>query len=86
VAGGEGWLVTAVSARDERWGRLVVLLQNEATAHHIMVAEQAAVALALNRLIERDEQTLERQTHRSLIEDILARPGCLDSRHCPAGG
>ena len=51
----------------------MVLLQNEATAHHIMVAEQAAVALALNRLIERDEQTLERQTHRSLIEDILAR-------------
>lgn len=73
VVGSEDWLVTVVSTRGEPWGRLVMLVEGEVTTHHIMVVEQAAVALTLNRLIERDEQTLERQTHRSLIEDIVAR-------------
>ena len=76
-----GWLVTAVGARGHDWGRLVLLgapssaqedvAPAEASHRHTMLLERAAATLALNRLLVRDRESLERQTHRTLLSGIL---------------
>jgi PucR family transcriptional regulator, purine catabolism regulatory protein len=74
VKGDERWLVTMVGARGEMWARLVMVADEaEPTDLEWAVLERAATALALNRLIERDREGLERQSHRSLLVDILNR-------------
>jgi PucR family transcriptional regulator, purine catabolism regulatory protein len=65
------WLVTPVGARGEVWGRLAMLTEGAARPRHWTVMDRAAVAIAMGRLIERDQQTLERHGHRSLLADIL---------------
>lgn len=65
------WLATVVAARGEQWGRL--LLQSESTTTNRMMLEQAATAIALNRLVERDRGTLERSAHGSLLAKIAGR-------------
>ncbi|WP_354642502.1 PucR family transcriptional regulator [Kitasatospora camelliae] len=71
-----GWLVTAVGARGQDWGRLVLVDDPaplpEGVAHrHAMLLERGAATLALNRLVVRDRESLERQTHRTLLSGIL---------------
>ncbi|MGH9068392.1 MAG: PucR family transcriptional regulator, partial [Acidimicrobiales bacterium] len=70
--GPEGWLVAAVGARGQVWGRLVLLPGGRTDPQHRIVLEQGATTLALHRLIERDRQGLEHQTHRTLLTDIIA--------------
>ncbi|MFI0462505.1 MULTISPECIES: PucR family transcriptional regulator [Saccharopolyspora] len=65
------WLTTVVGARGDDWGRLV-MLGPEPPHRHVVVAERAASALAVNRLATRDRESLERQTHRTLITELLA--------------
>src|SRR6266545_3702401 len=71
---GEGWLVTTVGARGDDWGRLILFSPTEPPQRHTVVAERAADALALNRLVARDRDSLERQTHRSLLAALLGLP------------
>ncbi|MFI9163290.1 PucR family transcriptional regulator [Kitasatospora aureofaciens] len=71
-----GWLVTTVGARGQDWGRLVLVQEPgplpEGEPHpHAMLLERGASALALNRLVVRDRESLERQTHRTLLSGIL---------------
>lgn len=80
-----GWLVTAVGARGRDWGRLVLVGEpgppprsvtgaaTPADAPHrdTVLLERGAATLALNRLLERDRESLERQTHRTLLSGIL---------------
>ncbi|MFG2847764.1 PucR family transcriptional regulator [Kitasatospora sp. NPDC048296] len=71
-----GWLVTTVGARGQDWGRLVLVqdpgpLPEGETHPHAMLLERGASALALNRLVVRDRESLERQTHRTLLSGIL---------------
>ncbi|MCQ4084570.1 PucR family transcriptional regulator ligand-binding domain-containing protein [Streptomyces sp. RB6PN25] len=68
-----GWLVTAVGARGRDWGRLVLVGEpaREPAPRLSVVLERGASTLALNRLLERDRESLERQTHRTLISGIL---------------
>lgn len=66
-----GWLVTAVGARGQDWGRLVLVDPPPPVPRHTVVLERGASALALNRLMERDRESLERQTHRTLLSGIL---------------
>ncbi|MEZ0068636.1 purine catabolism regulator [Streptacidiphilus sp. MAP12-20] len=76
-----GWLVTSVGARGHDWGRLILIGQPgsaqedavpaAASHRHTMLVERAAATLALNRLMVRDRETLERQTHRTLLSGIL---------------
>jgi purine catabolism regulator len=73
------WLVTMVGARGEDWGRLVLRLDGAVRPGHVAALEQAASALALNRLVERDRETLERQAQRILIMGILDRSYASDS-------
>ncbi|ROR41899.1 PucR family transcriptional regulator [Kitasatospora cineracea] len=71
-----GWLVTTVGARGQDWGRLVlvdepVVLPPDVPHPHAMLLERGAATLALNRLVVRDRESLERQTHRTLLSGIL---------------
>lgn len=66
-----GWALTMVGARGEDWGRLVAVTAAAPTTHQLMVLERGATTLALGRLAERDRESLERQTHRSLLGRIL---------------
>jgi PucR family transcriptional regulator, purine catabolism regulatory protein len=68
---GSGWLVTRVGARGTDWGRLVVVLDGPPRTTDVMLVERSAAALALHRLLERDREGLERQTHRTLLTGLL---------------
>ncbi|MFG2050336.1 PucR family transcriptional regulator [Micromonospora sp. NPDC048935] len=80
-----GWLVTAVGARGQDWGRLLlrwpaggdvpsaqpsVPTAGPPTRLTILI-ERAASTLALGRLIRRDAEGLERQIHRTLLTALL---------------
>ncbi len=67
-----GWLVTTVGARGQDWGRLVLLTAEPPTAGESMLLERGAATVALSRLVERDRESLERQSHRSLLTGVIA--------------
>jgi purine catabolism regulator len=74
-----GWLVTAVGARGQDWGRLLLRWPPGGEAgtgaapptRLSILLERAASTLALGRLIRRDEEGLERQIHRTLLSALL---------------
>jgi purine catabolism regulator len=70
--GDAGLLVTMVGARGQDWGRLVLVRDEPPSEVDAVLVERAAAALALNRLVARDLESLERQTHRSLLTALLA--------------
>lgn len=71
VPGDPSWLVVPVGARGEIWGCLALMAGSDPpSARAAIVLERAAVGLALNRLAERDRETLELQAHRSLLADV----------------
>ncbi|MGW4524663.1 PucR family transcriptional regulator [Amycolatopsis sp. NPDC004378] len=69
-----GWLVTVVGARGHDWGRLVVVCADPPPHRHRVVAERAASALAVHRLVAKDTDGLERQAHRAVLTELLASP------------
>ncbi|HUQ56930.1 PucR family transcriptional regulator [Lentzea sp.] len=68
-----GWLITIVGARGADWGRLVLVSPEPPPHRHVVVAERAASALAVHRLVARDRESLERQTHRTLLAQLLGQ-------------
>ncbi|MGH7641069.1 MAG: PucR family transcriptional regulator [Candidatus Dormibacteria bacterium] len=71
--GSPSWLVTPVGARGEIWARLAVRMPDGPVAPRVQaILERAAVALALNRLVERDRLSLEVQAQRSLLNDMTS--------------
>jgi PucR family transcriptional regulator, purine catabolism regulatory protein len=82
-----GWLVTHVGKRDRGWGRLIVQLDSPPPERLIATAERAAAALALQRLHDRQRDTLVRRTHHELILGLLADPTSEDLlRRCELAG
>lgn len=79
-----GWLVTMVGARGQDWGRLIILQDRPPAPRDIVLAERAATTLALGRLLERHQESLERQAHGTIIHGILAHayadPGEAEAR------
>ncbi|MCT2583907.1 PucR family transcriptional regulator [Actinophytocola gossypii] len=71
---GPGWLVTVVGARGNDWGRLVLVTPHEPAHRVVVIAERAASALAVHRLVARDREGLERHAHRTLLTELLASP------------
>ena len=71
---GTGWLVTIVGARGHDWGRLVIISGDPPPHRHVVVAERAASALAVYRLLGREGDSLERQAHQALLGELLAAP------------
>ncbi|MHB1739281.1 MAG: PucR family transcriptional regulator [Actinomycetes bacterium] len=77
---GTGWLLTTVGAHGNDWGRLVLVgpdgpIAAEVRSRAVLVLERAAATLALDRLLARDRESLERSTHRALLGGILGRHG-----------
>lgn len=68
-----GWLVTVVGARGVDWGRLILVVGEEPVQQRIVLAERAASALALQRLAARDRDSLERQSHRAVLNAITGQ-------------
>jgi purine catabolism regulator len=68
---GEHWVATPVGARGQVWGRLILFPSLPIRPHQQTILELGATTLALNLLIEREENLLEHQTHRTLISDII---------------
>ncbi|WP_174534810.1 PucR family transcriptional regulator [Micromonospora chalcea] len=66
-----GWLVTGVEARGNRWGRLVLLCDQEPPARTSVLLERAASTIALNQLVARDDSSVERQARSSLLRSIV---------------
>lgn len=66
-----GLLVAPVGARGQHWGRLVMVCQDEPLPRHRVMLERGAQALALSRMITRDHEVIERQTHRTLLTHLL---------------
>ena len=67
-----GWLVQMVGARGQDWGRLILLCDGEPTPREIVLVERAATTLALGRLLERHQESLERQAHGTILSSILS--------------
>ncbi len=81
-----GWLQTTVGARGNVWGRLILLaaaagardaenlLDPMTTIPHslIMLVEQAAATLAIGRLVDRESELLDLNTHRSILNALLS--------------
>lgn len=84
VVADHGWLLCPVAARGETWGRLALMESEVPSSNHVrIILERAAVGLVLNRLVERDRDTLELQAHRSLVRDLVSgtvSPAALQAR------
>ncbi|HEV7651413.1 MAG TPA: PucR family transcriptional regulator [Actinophytocola sp.] len=83
-----GWLVTVVGARGNDWGRLVLVCPAEPAHRQVVIAERAASALAVHRLVARDREGLERHAHRTLLTELLASattPADLTARSAALG-
>jgi PucR family transcriptional regulator, purine catabolism regulatory protein len=66
-----GWLVTAVGARGEDWGRLIVARGSAPEPRDVALVERAATTLALGRLLDHQQESLERQAHRTILGAFL---------------
>jgi PucR family transcriptional regulator, purine catabolism regulatory protein len=69
--GDDGWVMTAVGPRGEEWGRLIVPRAAVDTVRTTKVLERAAVALAMDRMIERNRTGLHQQAQSGLIDEVL---------------
>ena len=67
-----GWLVTTAGARGEDWGRVILVCGQPPGPGDIVLVERTATALALARLLTRQQEGLERQAHATLIGAIVA--------------
>lgn len=67
----EGWLVASVAARGQAWGRLVLQADGDPTRRQAVVLERAASALVLDRLLAREEPSLERQAHAGVLRELV---------------
>jgi PucR family transcriptional regulator, purine catabolism regulatory protein len=68
-----GWLITVVGARGEDWGRLMLLrgAGHEPAPGDTALIERAATTLALGRLLDHQQESLERQAHRTILSAFL---------------
>jgi purine catabolism regulator len=66
-----GWLVTVVGARGQDWGRLIMARDQAPEPRDVALVERAATTLALGRLLDNEQESLERQAHRTVLGAFL---------------
>ncbi|WP_400995422.1 PucR family transcriptional regulator ligand-binding domain-containing protein [Agromyces sp. GXQ0307] len=85
----DAWLIVPVEARGIRWGHLIALPGPAHPAGRTSVLEQGAIALALGRLADGDDDTWGRIGRQRLVEHLLggrfAAPGGAIARLEAAG-
>ena len=70
---GSSWLSSTVEARGQRFGRIVLVADDEMPSWVQSVLDRAAATLAVDRLIDQDEQAVERHAHGSLLSTLIHR-------------
>jgi purine catabolism regulator len=69
-----GWVaVDVTSPTGGSWGRLVMRCEPQPSSRERMLLERGATALVINRLTDRDIDSLERHTHRTLLTALAMR-------------
>lgn len=71
---GESLTTVPVGAGDDTWGRLLAEGASADNPHLKVILEEAAVALAIEKLLDRKQGVARHHSHRSLISDIKERP------------
>jgi purine catabolism regulator len=78
-----GWLVTAIGARGQDWGRLILVRGREPMPGDEALIERAATTMALGRLLDHQRESLERQAHRTILATFFG-PGYNDPAEAEA--
>ena len=73
IGPGSVWPVTDVTARGQQWGRVVLVADDPMPPWAGAILECAAHTIALNRLVQRDRATLQRDAHSELLAKIMDR-------------
>jgi purine catabolism regulator len=74
AGGAPGWLATAVGARGQVWGWVVLLTPTSPSVLHEAVAYHGANALAVVQLIGRTPGPIEQQAHQRILTDLVKHP------------
>lgn len=88
TTGPDGWVVAPLEARGRRWGRLVLFGYRGSAEFGCVLANRAAEALTLHRLLGDRDRSWESQAAESLLTDLAtgaARPEQLLTRVRAAG-
>lgn len=62
-----------LGSQGQIWGRLICFLDTSLLDWHILIADRAAIALDLQRLIDADDLAVELHSKRSLLNRILSK-------------
>ncbi|MEH0417309.1 PucR family transcriptional regulator [Streptomyces sp. B21-083] len=69
---GDGWIRAELGGRGERWGRIVLCGYRGDTATGRLLADRAAEALVLHRMLGGSVHTWEEQSAQSLLTDLVS--------------
>ncbi|WP_171109383.1 MULTISPECIES: PucR family transcriptional regulator [Streptomyces] len=69
---GDGWIRAELSGRGERWGRIVLCGYRGDTATGRLLADRAAEALVLHRMLGGPSGSWEEQSAQSLLTDLIS--------------
>ncbi|MET8243750.1 PucR family transcriptional regulator [Streptomyces sp. NPDC005202] len=69
---GDGWIRAELGGRGERWGRIVLCGYRGDTATGRLLADRAAEALVLHRMLGGSAHTWEEQSAQSLLTDLVS--------------
>ncbi|MEV7788470.1 PucR family transcriptional regulator [Streptomyces sp. NPDC088106] len=76
---GGGWIRAELGGRGERWGRIVLCGYRGDTATGRLLADRAAEALVLHRMLAGEACSWEEQSAQSLLTDLVG--GVVPARH-----
>ncbi|WP_407111486.1 PucR family transcriptional regulator [Streptomyces sp. DSM 116494] len=76
---GGGWIRAELGGRGERWGRIVLCGYRGDTATGRLLADRAAEALVLHRMLAGEACSWEEQSAQSLLTDLIG--GVVPARH-----
>jgi purine catabolism regulator len=71
IAGPEGWLVSSIEVRGERWGRLAVICSSPIDPGDLVLAERAASAITLSWILQDSPGAVMARSRRNFLSDLL---------------
>ncbi|MFD7433009.1 PucR family transcriptional regulator [Streptomyces sp. NPDC059861] len=69
---GDGWIRAELGGRGERWGRIVLCGYRGDTATGRLLADRAAEAIVLHRMLDNSSGSWEEQSAQSLLTDLIS--------------
>ena len=72
-SGPEGWLSAPVVAQEHMWGRVILVPNGRRSPNDLLTLEMAATALAVNRLLDGNRVSMEREAQRTILTDVISR-------------